>query len=982
MAPQSITVSRLLQSHLLSNTIVQVLSEATPISGPEEVDVLSFLVAVATNPSRARFVRSSTFAVFSKAVRAHKIEPFGGDAPNGDWRVSPGLEHAFDAAKAHRREVGGKDSYLGLRHVLFVILTSSEPPLSVETAAALAALKVDSNAAAYQAARDIIDYRERAEDPLVLSAIMTRHGFDALADALAERAGPAKTTRARQKSRGKETGPNQSAISAVDAGVAISAPDDPWAPGLEDRAGAGREARAFAEMIAATSFNPPLAVGVFGDWGSGKSFFMRLIYDELVRIRGLAAESEAREADSITFLRHVVPIRFNAWHYVETNLWASLVDHIFTSLDRWALEDKTGAVNQVLEKLSTARHLTLEAAENLVSRRQDLRQAAQAQETARAELARARMNAQQSPAVMANAAWITVSGDAELRALRDTAAQRLGLSQLASSAESFTGAVARLDDELVKKAVWRDAILRSFFTPWGLAAAAAAVLLAWIVALYAGEINQMLGAAGAVGGLVAPLVTAAMLFSRQVNKVMGGLTRFRTSFEEQIARETGTERVADEEAARNLASAQAQSVEAEERFRAARESVAEAARDYNGESGRGRIMHFVKARVASGDYARNLGFVATVRKDFEELSVLMTAPAAVPDEAVKAREVHQKRVGELIVRAADLLSVSEKKKLQDTTTEGKQPDRIFERIVLFVDDLDRCPPAKVVEVLQAIHLLLAFPLFVVFVAVDVRWLRNALTKQYDGQIVADGSGGLATPGDYLEKIFQLPYWVRPLAGDSTVSLLADHLRFDEAPELKETAKGASKGVVDESQGKIPAATAGKKRTRQASSAGEASKTSTVEARSARLRIGKVEAEFIKKLGLVLDGSPRRTLRFINTYRVIKASLPREEVAALERADHRALLSLLAISIAADAVYPYLARELSGNGPLGVKWISDIPYSHNVEQRERKIATAIINAMNPRASDQAALRRLAPLIERFSFQPELAHALATSAPATP
>ena len=34
---------------------------------------------------------------------------------------------------------------------------------------------------------------------------------------------------------------------------------------------------------------------------------------------------------------------------------------------------------------------------------------------------------------------------------------------------------------------------------------------------------------------------------------------------------------------------------------------------------------------------------------------------------------------------------------------------IVNRIVLYIDDLDRCPPRKVVEVLQAIHLLLAFP---------------------------------------------------------------------------------------------------------------------------------------------------------------------------------------------------------------------------------------------------------------------------------
>ncbi len=39
----------------------------------------------------------------------------------------------------------------------------------------------------------------------------------------------------------------------------------------------------------------------------------------------------------------------------------------------------------------------------------------------------------------------------------------------------------------------------------------------------------------------------------------------------------------------------------------------------------------------------------------------------------------------------------------------------IDRIVLYIDDLDRCPEVKVVEVLQAVHLLLAYPLFVVVV---------------------------------------------------------------------------------------------------------------------------------------------------------------------------------------------------------------------------------------------------------------------------
>ena len=57
--------------------------------------------------------------------------------------------------------------------------------------------------------------------------------------------------------------------------------------------------------------------------------------------------------------------------------------------------------------------------------------------------------------------------------------------------------------------------------------------------------------------------------------------------------------------------------------------------------------------------------------------------------------------------------------LLPTWRDAENDETSFERVVLCVDDLDRCPPEKVVDVLQAMHLLLYFPLFVV-VAVDSR----------------------------------------------------------------------------------------------------------------------------------------------------------------------------------------------------------------------------------------------------------------------
>jgi KAP family P-loop domain len=135
--------------------------------------------------------------------------------------------------------------------------------------------------------------------------------------------------------------------------------------------------------------------------------------------------------------------------------------------------------------------------------------------------------------------------------------------------------------------------------------------------------------------------------------------------------------------------------------------------------------------------------------------------------------------------------VSDLKTARDTLskelTGEKKPDLpSFERIILYIDDLDRCPPDKVVEVLQAIHLLLHFPLFVVAVAVDARWVSRSLTVRYK-ELIADNR--TAEPGkpivpatdksecrpadaqDYLEKIFQIPYWVRRMDADASLTFV-------------------------------------------------------------------------------------------------------------------------------------------------------------------------------------------------------------------
>lgn len=90
------------------------------------------------------------------------------------------------------------------------------------------------------------------------------------------------------------------------------------------------------------------------------------------------------------------------------------------------------------------------------------------------------------------------------------------------------------------------------------------------------------------------------------------------------------------------------------------------------------------------------------------------------------------------------------------------------RIVLYIDDLDRCPPDKVVQVLEAVQLLLNTEIFVIVLAIDDRYIGRALEYIYRG-VLKRG----ATPSglDYLEKIIQIPYRMRPISKDVTESYL-------------------------------------------------------------------------------------------------------------------------------------------------------------------------------------------------------------------
>ena len=75
------------------------------------------------------------------------------------------------------------------------------------------------------------------------------------------------------------------------------------------------------------------------------------------------------------------------------------------------------------------------------------------------------------------------------------------------------------------------------------------------------------------------------------------------------------------------------------------------------------------------------------------------------------------------------------------------------RILICIDDLDRCEPEKSVEMLQAINLLLNFDSFIVFMGIDARIITRSVEYHYKDLLGPSGASGY----EYLDKIIQVPF---------------------------------------------------------------------------------------------------------------------------------------------------------------------------------------------------------------------------------
>ena len=588
----------------------------------------------------------------------------------------------------------------------------------------------------------------------------------------------------------------------------------------EDAIGVGVYVTMLATLIADCATPMPLSIGVFGAWGSGKSYFMGLLREQ---VRALASSGRKPYLGSIT------QISFNAWHYSDTNLWASLGDEIFRQLAGPGTDIKK-------QRKDIAAELAEGLAENRNLNAESEQARAQAKQL-RAQLDKAAANREAKALDLVRA----LKGDSEIRKQLGRISRQLGVH---TEIEQGRMLIAELDGVSRQAAALR----RSFASRAGrtaLTVAALALIVLAAATFVPAHVGTWLtrGAGATLAGLLAAGVA-------NVGRVLRGLTRLNeladtlrqrageAAQKERLRKHAGLIAAIDEAELREK-ELQAQLDETVARVQELGRELAELA------PGR-RLYGFLQQRASDSEYIGGMSLVSTMRKDFEKLVELLDDWR----------------------RDAD-----------------RDAERYPDRIVLYIDDLDRCSPPQVFAVLQAVHLLLALDLFTVVVGVDPEWLRRSVAHQhphmFEARPEAPPGGADLTPEGYLEKIFNIPFVLPPLTAGG-LSRLMRRLATDRdgASRLVQQAEqqlgagtGAEAAQSVRSGGAEPIAVqvGGELRAEQGSEVAAASGHGGARQEPQPLRaMTEPELRMIEALaGLIRN--PRDAKRLLNLYRLVRST---------------------------------------------------------------------------------------------------------------
>ncbi len=743
--------------------------------------------------------------------------------------------------------------------------------------------------------------------------------------------------------------------------------DSDLADGGRDMLSIDPDVEAFARLIALKQTRLPLSIALFGAWGSGKTFFMRRLQDKVrgvVREEGRRARSESPR--QTPFVEHVLQIEFNAWTYSDANLLASLAVEIFERLLEFtAGERRADKQDRIRNEALIARLQTTQAEEErrkaeiaALERLRDTAQQEKSEAEGKVERALQALNEMQTRDV-----W-GVIGDLEpqLKQPFDAALRAIGVQESATTARDAMALYRRLFS-----AGGRFGLLARRLSAGGRPALSLFAIVAVIV-LGVPLLPQMFpGLAQWFDTMATQLTAGCGALLVWGNRVMSGLEGhlaevegIAAAIEKRRQTEAAGIKAAVEEKQAQIDQLRQELLQKQGRLEEAQNDVQAAEDALAAEAPHARLARFITDRADSKDYRKHLGVVRLLKDDFDELSRLMDLQA------------------------------------KEETRDPKLPQ--IDRIVLYIDDLDRCRPATVKAVLEAVHLLLSGELFVVVVGVDEKWVSSALTNQYRGLLseshaappaARTGDGSVidapqsevprpATSADFIEKIFQVPFWLRPMDDRDVAGFLDGLLQGQLDTQIVSTLPppGEGQGLENGTPGGGPADV-----TPLPPAVALASPSPVREPVPALKAVlfSRDEIQFMKRLGPLVGRTPRATKRYVNIYRLIRARLQGPELrnllglAANGEAEFPLVQLLLALETSQPAVAAKVEKFLRDNGQAFIdELLSAMTFDpqNNLSPRVKRDIVSGFGAFKqacPHMADVTRFAAWAPLVARYSFR---------------
>jgi hypothetical protein len=429
----------------------------------------------------------------------------------------------------------------------------------------------------------------------------------------------------------------------------------------------------------------------------------------------------------------------------------------------------------------------------------------------------------------------------------------------------------------------------------------------WLVSKVTGtgQLGQALTSVSAMLSVVAVWLRCA---SGAVSKVDQAIAKVNEAYEKQIQDDEKVKKAEEDlkEATSNAAMAAEKMAIAEREMRKAEAEAAAASLP-------AQMLTLVSSRVDDRTYSKELTTVSIAREDLRQLSQILQDQAKAPTAPTPAASA---------IKPAH-------------------------RVILYIDDLDRCRPDDVVRVLQVVHMLLAFELFVVVVAVDARWVEESLKQKYGWLAGADGHARV-TPQDYLEKIFQTTFWLEPM----TTARAAEYLK-----SLVQTSRRRSGSAVDPST--------------------DSGRTSSGATES--IEIHPLELEYMCALAAYVGPSPRRVKRLVNAYRLLKARMSDAQLSSFltnrttedgapRSGPYQLVIGLLVIGTGVPTSAAQIMRELAERDPQDE--LDDVIKSFRERnQKDWTVAAQVLEMLmrTQKSQDVSELRGWARKVGRFLLQ---------------